>query len=269
MDATHSYWHPQKADSPLYPDLIWSQPENKNQAGKLLIVGGNAQGFSAPAKAYELSTKAGVGSIKVALPDSLEKSLKSSLEDAVFCPSTPSGSFASRGLAELIDYSGWSDLAMLCGDFGRNSETAILLERFTEEYKGSLSITKDGLDYFTTNPSKLISRPNTLIVGTIAQLQKISIKASPAKPILFSMGLLQLVEALHDLTHEYPIALITMHENNLLTAFNGQVSSTILPKPIERWRVEITSYGSVWWLQNAGKLFEATAIGAASFVQNI
>ena len=41
---------------PFFPDLLWSRPENKFHAGKLLIVGGNAQAALAPAQAYMLAT---------------------------------------------------------------------------------------------------------------------------------------------------------------------------------------------------------------------
>ena len=46
--APRTYWHKQ-GTKPLYPDVIWSKPENKQAAGKLLIIGGHAYGFSAPA----------------------------------------------------------------------------------------------------------------------------------------------------------------------------------------------------------------------------
>ena len=45
MDS-HTYWHKQTADAPLYPDMEWSMPELRDQAGKLGIIGGNKLGFA-------------------------------------------------------------------------------------------------------------------------------------------------------------------------------------------------------------------------------
>ena len=39
------FWHQQINDQPLYPDILWSQPEHKSMAGKLAIVGGNLHKF--------------------------------------------------------------------------------------------------------------------------------------------------------------------------------------------------------------------------------
>ena len=50
MDRT--YWHKQTVEKPLFPDILWSRPQNKRQAGKLLIVGGHAESFAAVGEAY-------------------------------------------------------------------------------------------------------------------------------------------------------------------------------------------------------------------------
>ena len=87
------YWHKQ-FDSPLFSDLLWSRPENKQFAGKLLIIGGNLHGFAAPASAYEQSQRAGIGVARVILPDALQKTIGRIFEAGEFAPSTPSGSFS-------------------------------------------------------------------------------------------------------------------------------------------------------------------------------
>lgn len=251
-----SFWVLQQPDNPLFSDLIWSQPQNPTQAGKLLIIGGNVHGFSAPAQAYETSLKAGAGSIRVLLPDSLRKIVGASL-DADYCPSTPSGSFAKSSLAEMLDHASWSDLSLIAGDLGRNSETAMLLESFCADFKGSLTITKDALDYFTQNPTPIVNRPDTLIVGTIAQLQKISLKFYPDNLITFNMSLLKLVEVLHEISIKSTASFITNHEGNLIIAHKGKVSSTKLKEDTDSWRVAVASFSSVWWLQNPDQTFEA------------
>jgi hypothetical protein len=135
MDRT--FWQRQTADKPLFPDLLWSRPETKRTAGKLLIVGGNAHGFSAAAEAYGAAAKAGIGTARVLLPDSLQKTVGKVFAAGEYAPSTPSGSFSQQALAELLELAQWADGVLLAGDFGRNSETAILLESFAAKYQGA------------------------------------------------------------------------------------------------------------------------------------
>lgn len=258
MDRT--YWHKQTTDRPLYPDLLWSRPENKRQAGKLLVVGGNAHGFAAPAEAYAAAEKAGVGTVRVALPDSLQKTVGQNFPAGEFVPSTPSGSFSQRALAELLSAAGWADVVLLAGDFGHNSETAILLEKFVQDYKGTLVLTQDAVDYFTSATEPVLNRPNTLLALSFAQLQKLAANAHFATPFTFNMDLLHLVEALHEFTSQYQPNIIVKHHSTLFVAASGQISTTKLTKDMEIWRVRTAASAAVWWLQNPGKPFEALTI---------
>src|SRR3954471_3597520 len=120
-------WLRQTPDKPLFPDILWSRPENKRLAGKLLVIGGSSHGFAAPGGAYTAAQKAGIGSVRVLLPDSTEKALSKILPEAEFAPSTISGSFSRQALGILLAQAEWADGVLLAGDFGKNSETAILL----------------------------------------------------------------------------------------------------------------------------------------------
>src|SRR4051812_16511922 len=182
------YWHKQTAAQPLFPDLLWSRPENKKQAGKLLIVGGNAHGFVAPGEAYNEAARAGIGTARVLLPDSLQKTVGRVFEAGEYAPSTPSGSFGRQALPDLLDMSQWAEGTLLAGDFGRNSETAVLLEQFIAKYKGPLTITQDAADYFAKTPTAVLSRPDTLLVLSFAQLQKYSMNARFRSAFTFDMA---------------------------------------------------------------------------------
>lgn len=261
--ADRNNWLIQDPKKPLYPDMLWSRPENKSLAGKLLIIGGNAHGFSDTASAYSSAVKAGAGAIKILLPDVLKKVVGATMEDAYYCPSTPSGSFAKRSLSELLDYADWADIVLLEGNFGRNSETAILLESFIDKYKGNVALANDALDYFTPNPINLLRRDNTLLVATIAELQKISVKLNPENVTKFEMSLIQFVDALGQLSAMTPAYIVTKHLDNILVAVKGKVSSTKLDEKFEPWRVEASAYASVWLMQNKAKPFEAVSCAIA------
>lgn len=258
------YWHKQTPGTPLFPDLLWSRPEHKAQAGKLGIIGGNAQSFAAAASAYAAAGEAGVGTARVLLPDSLEKTVGRIFEAGEYAPSTPSGSLSQKALGSVLDLAAWSDGLLIAGDLAHNSETAILLEKLAHDYHGQLTITKDAVDYFTESPSPLLDRENTTLVLSFAQLQKLAVQAKFTQAFTFSMDLLRLIDTLHEFTTRFKPNLIVKHLENIMVAANGQVSSTKLPHEIETWRVETAARAAVWWLQNPGQTFEAltTAIAA-------
>src|ERR1700761_3028435 len=121
-----SFWLKQTG-KPLFPELEWSRPETRALSGKLLIVGGNGYEFKAPANAYGDVLEAGVGTATVLLPNSMQKVVSDIFPEAEFAPSTPSGSLAREGLAQMLDLATRMDGVLLPGDIGRNSETTVLL----------------------------------------------------------------------------------------------------------------------------------------------
>jgi NAD(P)H-hydrate repair Nnr-like enzyme with NAD(P)H-hydrate dehydratase domain len=250
------YWHRQEK-TPLFPQLEWSRPETKLQAGKLLIIGGTGQGFAAPAEAYAASAKAGAGSIRVILPESLRKAVSKLFPEADFAPSTPSGSFAASSLAELCGASAWADGVLFAGDLSRNSETTILLESFLEKCRAQVTITKDAADLLCQQPHSILHRPDTLLVLAMGQLQKLGSEARFPRAFTSDMGLVQLVSNLHEFTKRFAPIIITKHQGHLVLAVQGQVSTTRLKTEHKLWRVQTASAASVWWLQNSSKPFDA------------
>lgn len=252
-----NHWVKQTSGEPLFKDLLWSRPENRAHAGKLLIIGGNAHGFSAAAEAFAEAGKAGVGTARVIIPDSLQKTVGRVFAAGEYAPSTPSGSFSQKALAELLPATQWADGVLLAGDLGRNSETAILLEKFITKYEGQLTITQDAIDYFMKTPSALLKRPNSLLVLSFAQLQKLATSARFQTAFRYEMDFLHLIEALHKFTSEHKISVITKHHDTIFVSVSGQVSTTKLETDLPVWRVSTAAHASVWWLQNPGKVFEA------------
>ncbi len=255
MDRT--YWHKQGSE-PLFPDLMWSRPETKQTAGKLLIIGGNVHGFSAVGNAYMGAVKAAVGSVRIILPDALRKTVSKLLPEAEFASSTPSGSFGQKALADLLEHAAWADGTLIAGDLGRNSETAILLEKFVIKHKGQTTVTKDTVDYFIHLPTPILDRPLTTLVLSLAQLQKLVSSARFAMPITSNMDLLKLVDTLHALTQQFAFYIVVKHLETMFIAVNGEVSTTKVGSDLtDIWRVPTAAYTSVWWLQNKAKPFEA------------
>lgn len=253
MDNT--YWQKQTKELPLYSELLWSRPENRLHAGKLLVLGGNKHGFSAPAAVYAEAGKAGIGTCRVLLPEALHKTVGQLFPAAEYAASTAtSGGFARAALAEWLSQSAWADGVVLAGDLGRNSETAILIESFVEKYGGPLTLVNDAVEYALDTPNLFLNRPETTVVASATQLQKLAIAAKVTTPITSGMALLQLADMLYQFTGAHQATIVTYHDGAVLVAAHGKVSSTRLHGAN---LTAVAAHAAVWWIQNPTKPYEA------------
>ncbi|MGI8637877.1 MAG: hypothetical protein ACR2KZ_20965 [Segetibacter sp.] len=253
----HPYWQKQTFGNPLFEEIEWSRPEQKARAGKLAIIGGHGQGFAAVGESYTVAREAGVGEIRVLLPDVLKKTISASLPEALFLPSNPSNGFSQDAWPQMQAAAEWADGILLPGDAGRNSETAILYEKLVQQTQLPITLTRDAVDLLKNVYTPLVERPQTLLVVSFAQLQKIFSSVYYPKVLTFSMPLVGLVEALHKFTLSYPVTIAVLHNDVLLVAEQGNVSSTPWKNTLAIWRGQTAAKASVYWLWNKTKAFEA------------
>lgn len=214
-------------------------------------------GFNNVADAYGQSVKSGIGTARVLLPDSLRKTVEKFFEGSEFAASTPSGSFSSESLAHLLESSSWADIVLLAGDFGNNSETVTMLEKFISKYAGQLVIAGDSLDFFYTQPELLLNRPLTTLVLDFNQLQKLITSAKFLLALTSTMDLLHVVELLHEFNLKHPLSnLVLASEGLVYVASSGEVSSTKLNAESDRQQ-NYAAMAAVWWTQNPNKTFAA------------
>jgi hypothetical protein len=256
MDS-HPYWRKQTHEKPLFSDIEWSKPEQKSQKGNLGIIGGNKLGFISVAESYTTSLNIGAGEVRVLLPDILKKSIPASMTDVIFGDTNPSGGLAKNALTEMKALGEWSTGILLIGDSGNNSETAILYESFVKDYKGPLTITRDAVDLFKNASSSVVERPNTLLVVSLAQLQKLFRSVYYPKVLTFSIQLINLIEALHKFTITYPVNIAVLHQNTMLVASGGEVTSTPFDEPMKIWRGQTATNAAVYWLWTPSKPLES------------
>ncbi len=267
-----NYWQKQGGE-PLFPELDWNKPERKDQAGRLLIVGGNIHALNAPAKAFEIAKKTGIGSAKIVLPIKTKKlvELGGSSLDFAFLPSTSSGEFSKEGTTELLEYAQWADTLLLPGDIGRNSQTAILIEESLKSYSSHIVITKDAVDLLSNNPQVMLKRPKTTLVLSFSQLQKLIKNTGSSQAITFGMDLVSLVEFLSTFTKENQASIITLHQNQYIVAVDGRVSSTKqdsqTPEP-PNWRLDSASIVACYVTWNPEKYFEALTHSVYKVIQS-
>lgn len=259
----HTYWRTQTSDKPLFPDIEWAKPVRRDQAGKLGIIGGNKLGFAAVAESYSTALETGAGQARVLLPDCLKSSMPKTISDAVFAACNISGSLAADATPDLHALGAWADAILLIGDAGRSSETAIVYEKFITDYSGELTITRDAIDLVRNASHLLVDRPNTSLVMSFAQTQKLFRSVYYPKMLTFSMQLQQLVEALHKFTITYPVTITTLHRDHLVIAHAGEVVSQQFTEPMQIWRGATATRAATYWLWNRTHPLDAIAASVA------
>lgn len=253
----YKYWCKQTIDKPLFPDIEWAKPEQKSQAGRLGIIGGNKLGFISVAESYETALKTGAGEVKILLPDTLKKSIPKHITDVIYAESNQSGGLSQDALNEMRAFGQWATGILLIGDAGKNSETSILYENFIHDYKGPLTITRDAIDLIKNSAQILVDRPDTVLVLSFAQLQKLFQSVYYPKVLTFSMQLTNLVEALHKFTISYPITIAVFHNDSILVASGGEVTSAPCDNPMKIWRGIMATNAATYWLWNPTKPLES------------
>lgn len=247
-----------QGDKPLFEQLEWDKPERRDQAGRLLIIGGHLHNLNAPGKAFEYVRETGIGSVQIALPSKVRSLVGTTLPGAIFLPSTSSGEFSRDGLAELIAHAQWADTLLIAGDVGRNSQTTLLLSDLLTQVTTPAVITKDAIDALKNNADALFSRENTTLVASFSQLQHLLGRVNWPDPTLFTMGLVKFVELLSSLTTQYPSSIVTLHQDALCVASSGRVSTTHVSGDKDRtWRTQMAAAAACYQTWYPDKAFEA------------
>lgn len=275
INSDLSYWR--KQDKPLFDNLIWNIPEQKT--GHVAIIGGNSQNFSTVVRISEFINQTfPIKTLTTVLPDALRGKLPP-LPNLDFLPSTESGSFAKSRQLELAFSNPNSTL--IIGDLSRNSATAVAISdaiakstpeihpNFAGDLQDSgensanlLVLARDSVDLLAPEASNWLNRPNTIIIASMAQLQKLFRAVYYPRMILLSQPLIPTIETLHKFTLTYPVTLFTFHQDNIIVASAGEVSTTHLVdtnySPISLWSGQLAARVTALNLYNPKQNFAAT-----------
>jgi ADP-dependent NAD(P)H-hydrate dehydratase / NAD(P)H-hydrate epimerase len=246
---SNEYWLKQQIGQPLYPDIAFNKPENATQAGKLLIIGGNNHAIATPSKAYQYALNQGIGEVRVVMPSSTKKLFGGHApSDIIFTKSSLSGSFSALALDDLKTHLQWANGTLIAGDLSHNSETAILLEKLIT-LPGLMTFTNDSVAYLASQPRAILNREDSIIVGALADMQKIAKNSGFKTPLTSSMPLANYVEALHDFTKVHKPLIVTLYLDFIIVAYQGQVVTTKLNEVSDEWRSQIANSVAIWVLQ--------------------
>lgn len=242
-------------------DLLWNIPEQKQ--GMINIVGGNEKSFNLPVKITEfLMTNYPVKTANLILPDVLKNKLPP-LDNFVFLPSTESGSL--KGEKELTDALNAADYNLILGDLSKNSATEKAVASACQNSEKPVLVTRDAVELITEGKlEQILMNENLIIMGSLAQLQKVFRTVYYPKVLLLSQSLIQVADALHKFTLSYPTSIITLHSGQILIARNGKVIAVPLEKtaysPLSIWNGELAAKIVALNLYNPNNFIKTTSL---------
>ena len=250
----------EKIEKNPYKDLYWNVPEEQKK-GEIAVIGGNVGSFKTPVKTAEYLLKEfSVKTVRVVLPETLKSKLPP-LPDAVFLKDVAGGSIADEeGLLKAIDA---ADFSIVVGDLSKNSVTSGVVGKACLESKKPLILTRDAIDLVAGEKlEQILMRPDLILIGSLAQMQKILKNVYYPKILTLSQPLMQVVEVFHKFTLSYPVKIVTLHEGQIIIAFNGKVVAVpIIKTPysvLTIWNGDLSARVAIMNLYNSGKFIEAT-----------
>ena len=123
-----------QAEQALFPEMLWSMPERRQQRPTVLIVGGHSQSLHDPLQAFA-KLRGHELEIRILVPDSLRNSLGPAA-GVNFAASTPAGSFALGGLAAALELAAGCQCLFVVGDLSNNQETRQFVDRLLRQHAG-------------------------------------------------------------------------------------------------------------------------------------
>lgn len=263
----NSYWQKQTLESPLFENMLWSRPENKLHAGKVLVIGGNMNGFSKTVNSYQGLIDAGVGMVTVLLPKTVKKVLGNISPNVIYCPDTDSGSFGPESYSDMVEYSNGVDGILMPGELSNNSQTLVAIEKFINGVNRPLIAAEETIDLMLQLHMEILDRSNMIFIGTIDKLQKLLTKLRSTQAITSSIALVNLVELLHNFTTGKRLSIITIHDGYVVVAREGVVSTTKVEDSRYLSLPKLADAATTWIIQNPDSVFEAINCAVISFLR--
>ena len=224
------------------PDLTWNLPEQRQKTVK--IIGGDSNHFRTEIKTAEfLADNYPVEIPVLVFPDSLKSKLPD-LPKVVYVGSTESGSFGNKD--ELDTVMAATDYNLLLGDLSKNSITAEIIHDTLRNPACPTLVTRDAIDLIADHqPESILQNPQVIFLASMPQLQKLFRAVYYPKMLLLSQSLVQVADALHKFTLSYLAKIITLHNEQILIAANGEVKAVPLEKsgysPLTFWNGELAA----------------------------
>ena len=242
----------------VYKEIEWSQPDNPSQMGNCLIMGGSLHDIIAPHYAYNKLSKHFLNTT-VLMPESVKKFVGSKNKDIVYINSNPSGSFSLKSNEVVQSFLTGSRIALICGSIGKNSETAILMERIVK-YDTLKVLCGDTLDFFRINTKPLLDNKSNILVGNFGQINTILNNSQTSTIHLYKDSLVETVNKLVISTNGLNALFVINTGSNLFIAQDGKVKFIKNINLSKNINLEIACLICEWSVNNQSRLFEAVQV---------
>lgn len=218
------YWTQYKKETDLGIDF--ERPDQKTLAGRLLVLGGQANSFFVVANAINTAEKEKIGDVKALMPDSLSKKIPNN-DRVVFLPSDKSGGFSETATSLALNSLTQADAMIVIGDMGKNSETIKFLDELLIKNEKDILLMRDAVDLAISgdNVENWLEKGNIVLFVSIAQFKKILKAVYYPKVINITAPVMQLIEVVHKFTLSYSLTLVIPYGGFIILAKNGKVMS--------------------------------------------
>ncbi len=249
-----------QTDKPLFPEILWSRPEQQSKAGSVAVLVGASDHLANASQSFLQANQAGRGQVTLVLPDTLARKVPHQPE-IIFAKSNPSGSLSESAGDQIKQHLQSADALLVPGSVGHNSETQrLLLELLQFRLDLPVVLSQDGFDTIEHDLQRFLNQDSIVLLMSLEQLQKAAKHLKRAHPITSTMSVHDLVMQLHDLTQTLPATLGVFHQQKLLVAAGGSVSSTDVSAsdPIS----ELATNAAVLLAEKLGPTFEVVTSAA-------
>ena len=242
-----------------FSDMLWNVPEQKS--GTVNVIGGNAQSFRAPVKTAEmLAGRFPINATNVVLPKSLESKVPK-IEGFVFLPDTESGSFGDANA--LLKTMEAGDINLFAGDLSKNNITRDVICEATRQCTKTTILTRDAVDLVSEGmPERVLMNSANTFFASLPQLQKLFRAVYYPKVLTLSQSFIQVAEAIHKFTLSYPVGIITLNNDQVIVARDGNIYAVPLEKttftPMSFWLGEAAMKITGLNLYNPGNFLKAS-----------
>lgn len=193
--------------------LSWQKPERRDQAGRVLIIGGFNSKLKDTNSIYSAAISSGVGSASVLVPESLARAFKIKSLDLVGLHLDHYFGLTDQGERVLKEELHFSD-ALIVADTGSNSQTSLKLAKIISDSLVPTTLSLESSPFLISHSAELIENARLTLILTLPTLQKIikNLSLATSKPLLTTSQPNQKTELLAEVQSQVPATLVLIDD---------------------------------------------------------
>ncbi len=193
--------------------MSWQKPERRDQAGRVVIIGGFNSKLKDTNSVYSTTIASGVGSASVLVPESLARAFKIKSLDLVGLHLDHYFGLTDQGEQVLKEELHFAD-ALIVTDTGSNSQTSLKLSKIVSDLLIPVTLSLESAPFLASHSPELLQNPRLTAILTLPTLQKVikNLSLSVHKPILTTTQPNQKTELLAEVQAQLPTRLVLIDD---------------------------------------------------------